>query len=62
MTINESAMLNETIKDKLRSIYQAMDKVSLPEKGDGICVVRSHGESPEVFEAIEKAGGTVEQI
>lgn len=28
----------------------------LPEKGDGICVVRSHGESPEVFEAIEKAG------
>lgn len=29
---------------------------SLPEKGDGICVVRSHGESPEVFENIEKAG------
>lgn len=29
---------------------------SLPEKGDGICVVRSHGESPEVFEKIEKAG------
>ena len=28
----------------------------LPEKGNGICVVRSHGESPEVFEAIEKAG------
>lgn len=28
-------MLDETIKDKLRSIYQAMDKVSLPEKGDG---------------------------
>ena len=36
MTINESAMLDETIKDKLRSIYQAMDKVSLPEKGDGV--------------------------
>lgn len=35
MTINESTMLDETIKDKLRSIYQAMDKVSLPEKGDG---------------------------
>lgn len=29
---------------------------SLPEKGDGICVVRSHGESPEVFESIKKAG------
>lgn len=28
----------------------------LPEKGDGICVVRSHGESPEVFEKIKKAG------
>ena len=28
----------------------------LPPKGDGICVVRSHGESPEIFEAIEKAG------
>ncbi len=28
----------------------------LPEKGDGICVVRSHGESPEVFEKIQKAG------
>ncbi|MBD5403205.1 4-hydroxy-3-methylbut-2-enyl diphosphate reductase [bacterium] len=29
---------------------------TLPEKGDGICVVRSHGESPEVFENITKAG------
>jgi len=29
---------------------------SLPEKGDGICVVRSHGESPEVFEEIKNAG------
>lgn len=28
----------------------------LPQKGDGICVVRSHGESPEVFEQIENAG------
>ena len=25
-------------------------------KGNGICVVRSHGESPEVFKKIEKAG------
>lgn len=29
---------------------------SLPDKGKGICVVRSHGESPEVFEKIQKAG------
>ncbi len=28
----------------------------LPEKGNGICVVRSHGESPEVFEKIKNAG------
>ncbi len=28
----------------------------LPEKGDGTCVIRSHGASPEVFEDIKKAG------
>ena len=28
----------------------------LPEQGNGICVVRSHGESPEIFEKIKKAG------
>lgn len=28
----------------------------LPEKGEGICVIRSHGASPEVFENIKKAG------
>lgn len=28
----------------------------LPAKGDGICVIRSHGASPEVFEDIKKAG------
>ena len=28
----------------------------LPEKADGICVIRSHGASPEVFENIRKAG------
>ena len=28
----------------------------LPNQGDGICVVRSHGESPEVFKQIEDAG------
>lgn len=29
---------------------------SLPERGSGICVVRSHGESPEIFEKIQQAG------
>lgn len=28
----------------------------LPQKGDGICVIRSHGASPEVFENIKNAG------
>ncbi len=28
----------------------------LPQKGNGICVVRSHGESPEVFKKIEESG------
>jgi 4-hydroxy-3-methylbut-2-enyl diphosphate reductase len=28
----------------------------LPEKGTGICVIRSHGASPEIFEQITKAG------
>ncbi len=28
----------------------------LPEQGSGICVVRSHGASPEVFEQIEESG------
>ena len=28
----------------------------LPDKGEGICVIRSHGASPEVFENIKNAG------
>ena len=28
----------------------------IPEKGEGICVIRSHGESPQVIEQIQKAG------
>ena len=29
---------------------------SIPSNGDGICVIRSHGESPEVFEQLKKSG------
>lgn len=32
----------------------SLDK--LPEHGEGICVVRSHGESPQTFEQIKNAG------
>lgn len=28
----------------------------IPEKGEGICIIRSHGESPEVIEKIKQAG------
>lgn len=28
----------------------------IPDKGEGICVIRSHGESPEVIEKIKQAG------
>lgn len=35
-------------------MIKTLDK--LPERGDGICVIRSHGASPEVFEDIKKAG------
>lgn len=30
----------------------------IPEEGDGICVIRSHGESPEVIDKIKAAGFT----
>jgi len=32
----------------------SLDK--LPERGEGICVIRSHGESPQTFEQIKNAG------
>lgn len=28
----------------------------IPEQGDGICIVRSHGAAPEIFEQIKNAG------
>ncbi len=34
----------------IKTIYE------IPEKGDGICIVRSHGEAPEVFKKLEQAG------
>lgn len=44
----------QVIEELSRLGIKSLDK--LPEKGNGICVVRSHGESPEVFKQIEKAG------
>ncbi len=46
---------NTQVIEELNSLgIKSLD--ALPDKGDGICVVRSHGESPEVFKNIEKAG------
>lgn len=46
---------NAQVIDELDALgIKSLD--SLPEKGDGICVVRSHGESPEVFDKIKNAG------
>ena len=46
---------NTQVIEELNSLgIKSLD--SLPDKGNGICVVRSHGESPEVFEKIQKAG------
>ncbi len=46
---------NTQVIEELNSLgIKSLDK--LPEKGDGICVVRSHGESPEIFRKITDAG------
>ena len=46
---------NTQVIEELNSLgIKSLD--TLPEKGEGICVVRSHGESPEVFEKIKLAG------
>ena len=34
----------------IKTIYK------VPEKGNGICIVRSHGEAPDVFERLKNAG------
>lgn len=48
--IHNTQVIEELDKMGIKSIH------TLPEKGSGVCVVRSHGESPEVFKQIEQAG------
>ncbi len=48
--IHNSDVIRELGELGIKTIYE------IPEKGDGICIVRSHGEAPEVFEQLEKAG------
>ncbi len=48
--IHNTDVINELEALGIKTIYE------IPEKGDGICIVRSHGEAPEVFDKIRNAG------
>ena len=48
--IHNTDVIKELDEMGIKTIYE------IPEKGEGICIVRSHGEAPEVFEKLEKAG------
>lgn len=48
--IHNTDVIQELDNLGIKTIYE------IPDKGDGICIIRSHGEAPEVFEKLEKAG------
>jgi len=48
--IHNTQVIQELDELGIKTIHE------LPEKGEGICVIRSHGASPEVFEKVKKAG------
>jgi len=48
--IHNTQVINELESLGIKSLTE------LPERGSGVCVVRSHGESPQVFKQIEAAG------
>lgn len=48
--IHNTDVINELEFLGIRTIAE------VPEHGDGICVIRSHGESPEIIEKIQNAG------
>ena len=48
--IHNSHVIKELESLGIKTIYE------LPEKGSGICVIRSHGASPEIFEQINQTG------
>ena len=48
--IHNTDVIDELDSLGIKTIYE------VPEQGNGICIIRSHGESPEVFEKIKKAG------
>ena len=48
--IHNTDVINELESLGIKTIYE------VPEKGEGICIIRSHGEAPDVFEKIKNAG------
>ncbi len=48
--IHNTDVIRELENLGIRTLYE------IPEKGDGICVIRSHGESPEIIQKIKNAG------
>ncbi|MBE7702983.1 MAG: 4-hydroxy-3-methylbut-2-enyl diphosphate reductase [Cyanobacteria bacterium SIG28] len=48
--IHNMDVIQELDQIGIKTIYE------IPQKGEGICVIRSHGEAPEVFEKLKKAG------
>lgn len=51
--IHNTDVINELESLGIKTIKE------VPDRGDGICVVRSHGESPDVIEQIKRAGFTL---
>ena len=48
--IHNTDVIRELDELGIKTIYE------IPEKGEGICIVRSHGEAPGVFEQLKNAG------
>ena len=48
--IHNTDVIKELENLGIKTIYE------IPAKGDGICIIRSHGEAPEVFDKIKNAG------
>jgi 4-hydroxy-3-methylbut-2-enyl diphosphate reductase len=48
--IHNMDVIQELDQLGIKTIYE------IPKEGEGICIVRSHGEAPEVFEKLELAG------
>lgn len=48
--IHNTQVINELEDLGIKTLYE------IPDKGNGICVIRSHGESPHVIERIKNAG------